>query len=102
MLPETAIVTGEYAFPCYDHDPMTTRPPLTNGGTIRAMDNHQLSEWLAELAGTISEQGAAGQWGPDEFFRWLSEPVDAHGSRRQGGKFQKDCRPLPAIAVLFW
>ena len=76
------IETGAHAFPCYDHVPKTIRSPLTNGGTLRAMDNHQLAEWLAKLTEGISAQEGVGSWGTQEFFNWLSEPADADGFKQ--------------------
>ena len=67
--PESAV--GGHAFPCRDHAPRTICPALTNGGRLRAMDNHQLAEWLAEFARNPKEGDA------DALFQWLNEPCES-------------------------
>ena len=59
------------AFPCRDHAPRTICPALTNGRRLRAMDNHQLAEWLAEFARNPKEGDA------DALFQWLNEPCES-------------------------
>ena len=71
-----------HAFSCYDHVPRIIVPPLTNGGRIRSMDNHQLAAWMADLAAGNAEQETGGQWGQREFFNWLSEPANESRIRR--------------------
>lgn len=60
-----------HAFSCYDHVPRTIVPPLTNGGRIRSMDNHQLAEFLAEEASDAEISGADTE---ADYLRWLNEP----------------------------
>lgn len=62
------------AFPCRDHAPRTICPALTNGGAIRAMDNHQLAAWLAQQHKNTANRDA---WSEDEYFRWLGNPAVA-------------------------
>ena len=64
--PESAV--GGHAFPCRDHAPRTICPALTNGGRLRAMDNHQFAEWLEDFS-----------WCPavrytDDILKWLGQP----------------------------
>lgn len=80
MLPTS--VSGASAFSCYDHTPRTIVPPLTNGGTLRAMDNRELADWLSTLAENIVNQEPTSRWGRREFFNWLSEPMNGNGTRR--------------------
>ena len=67
--PESAV--GGHAFPCRDHAPRTICPALTNGGRLRAMDNHQLAEWLAEFARNPKAGDA------NALFQWLNEPCES-------------------------
>ena len=55
-----------HAFSCYDHVPRTIVPPLTNGGRIRSMDNHQLAKWLSAFSHTAKSE--------DDVFVWLNQP----------------------------
>ena len=65
---ESESVVGVHAFPCRDHAPRTICPALTNGGRLRAMDNHQLAEWLEEFARNPNARDA------DVLFMWLNQP----------------------------
>ena len=58
------------AFPCRDHAPRTICPALTNGGRLRAMDNHQLAAWLEEFAWNPNAGDA------DALFQWLNQPCE--------------------------
>ena len=55
-----------------DDTPRTIVPPLTNGGTLRSMDNRQLAAWLTKTASAIADCGALSE---DEYFRWLGDPT---------------------------
>ena len=66
------IVSGKAAFPCYDHVPRTIVVPLTNGGMLRSMDNHQLAKWLAEEASASEAHGAKTE---ADYLETLGKPV---------------------------
>ena len=69
------IVTGASAFPCYDHIPRTIVPPLTNGGMLRSMDNHQLAKWLAQEALSAETSGAKTE---EDYLEMLGRPVQGN------------------------
>ena len=86
--PETPeVVTGAHAFPCYDHVPRTICPPLTIGGTIRSMDNHQLAKYLAAEAAANFEH-VEGPWTEDEYFDWLNKPAREWRQHFTGGSHE--------------
>ena len=60
--------TDVHAFPCYDHIPRTICPPQTNGGRIRAMDNHQMARFLVSINHTPAP------WTEEQYFEWLNQP----------------------------
>ena len=66
------ISTGVHAFPCYDHVPRTTVPPLTNGGMLRSMDNHHLAAWLAGEAYAAETNGAKTE---ADYLAMLGKPI---------------------------
>ncbi|MBQ9348982.1 MAG: hypothetical protein IJT94_16870 [Oscillibacter sp.] len=60
-----------HAFTCCDNPPHPADyPPLTNGGLIRTMDNHQ----LAKLAVRIAKAGPLTE---TQYFDWLGQPSAA-------------------------
>lgn len=61
-------------FPVYNDVPKSICPPRTNGGWIRALDNHQLAKWLAETAACIAERRKPGLWTEEAFLNWLNQP----------------------------
>ena len=66
------VVTGAQAVPCCDHVPRTICPPLTNGGRIRSMDNHQLAAFLADT--DMNDVWDLGD-NVDAWLEWLNQPV---------------------------
>ena len=64
--PESAV--SVHTFPCRDHIPRTIRPALTNGGRLRAMDNHQIAKWLEGFARNPNARDA------NALFLWLNQP----------------------------
>ena len=77
--------TGD--FPVLNITPRTIAPSLTNGGTLRSLDNRRLAAWLAREAERISTHGVCGE---EEYFKWLNDPANedhhspSHGDAKQG------------------